>query len=88
MDSTTEKDDLVGSRVDDLMSQAGASSVSSTSAVSSSGHKNSLANSGSRPGQFGLGDRAENLLTREGLQAAILLPHSAVKTESKVNTQT
>lgn len=40
----------------------------------------------SRLGQFGLGDRADRLLSKEGLQATILLPHAASKNESKVLT--
>ncbi|KAL5107444.1 hypothetical protein TcWFU_002360 [Taenia crassiceps] len=81
-DSTSEKDDLVGKKSDELSSWNQNSGPSSVANVlqSSSVTTNQPT---SRPGQFGLGDRAERLLTKEGLQAAILLPHAAAKNESK-----
>ncbi|KAL5970473.1 hypothetical protein TSMEX_001768, partial [Taenia solium] len=81
-DSTPEKDDLVGKKSDELNNWNQSSGPSSVANVlqSSSATTN---HSASRPGQFGLGDRAERLLTKEGLQAAILLPHAAAKNESK-----
>ncbi|VDN97314.1 unnamed protein product [Rodentolepis nana] len=78
-DSSLEKDELVGKKSDEMNTwnqnpaQSGASSTSSNASTQPT----------SRPGQFGLGDRAERLLTREGLQAAILLPHAASKNEAK-----
>uniref|UniRef100_A0A915F0D3 Vacuolar protein sorting-associated protein 52 homolog n=1 Tax=Echinococcus canadensis TaxID=519352 RepID=A0A915F0D3_9CEST len=81
-DSTLEKDDLVGKKSDELNNwnqNSGPSSVVNVLQSSSATTNQST----SRPGQFGLGDRAERLLTKEGLQAAILLPHAAAKNESK-----
>ncbi|KAH9280659.1 Vacuolar protein sorting-associated protein 52 -like protein [Echinococcus granulosus] len=81
-DSTLEKDDLVGKKSDELNNwnqNSGPSSVVNVLQSSSATTNQST----SRPGQFGLGGRAERLLTKEGLQAAILLPHAAAKNESK-----
>lgn len=82
-DSTPEKDDLVGKKSDEFSNwnqNSGPSSVANVLQSSSAATNQPT----SRPGQFGLGDRAERLLTKEGLQAAILLPHAAAKNESKV----
>lgn len=46
----------------------------------------SSGSSTTRPGHFGLGDRAERLLSKEGLQSAILLPHvAAVNGDDRVS---
>ncbi|KAM7542365.1 hypothetical protein Aperf_G00000007122 [Anoplocephala perfoliata] len=82
-DSSLEKDDLVGKTSDDLNSWSQNAAPSGLVGTSSTGATQPT----SRPGQFGLGDRAERLLTREGLQAAILLPHAAAKNESKYSVE-
>ncbi len=81
LDSNLEKDELVGKKLEDLATTSSASSVTTALQPSAATPAQSAA---SRPGQFGLGDRAERLLTREGLQAAILLPHAAAKNDAKV----
>lgn len=75
MDSNLEKDDLVGIKLEDL---------ASTASTNAHQPQNPAVAATARPGQFGLGDRAERLLSREGLQAAILLPHAAAKNDAKV----
>uniref|UniRef100_A0A0X3PS21 Vacuolar protein sorting-associated protein 52 homolog n=1 Tax=Schistocephalus solidus TaxID=70667 RepID=A0A0X3PS21_SCHSO len=85
MDSSLEKDEIVGKK-DDLGAwmQSGSlyapasAAVATTAATSRGGGAAS-----SRPGQFGLGDRAERLLSREGLQSAILIPHAAAKGDAR-----
>ncbi|VUZ56105.1 unnamed protein product, partial [Hymenolepis diminuta] len=82
-DSSLEKDELVGKKSDDLNTSNQNPAQSVASSASSTGSTQPT----SRPSQFGLGDRAERLLTREGLQAAILLPHAASKIEAKYSIE-
>ncbi|VDM16428.1 unnamed protein product [Hydatigera taeniaeformis] len=82
VDSSPEKDDLVGKKSDELNNWNQSSAPPSVVNVLQSSSATTVQPT-SRPGHFGLGDRAERLLTKEGLQAAILLPHAAAKNESK-----
>uniref|UniRef100_A0A5K3F7R5 Vacuolar protein sorting-associated protein 52 homolog n=1 Tax=Mesocestoides corti TaxID=53468 RepID=A0A5K3F7R5_MESCO len=86
VDSNQEKDDLVGKKTDDLANCASNTSTAGVPNVLQSPSV-ALSQASSRPGQFGLGDRAERLLTKEGLQAAILLPHAASKNDAKLSLE-
>ncbi|BHF68866.1 Vacuolar protein sorting-associated protein 52 [Sparganum proliferum] len=94
MDSSLEKEDLVGKK-DDLgawmqsgplsapTSTAAAAAAAAATTATGRGSSVSAGAASSRPGQFGLGDRAERLLSKEGVQSAILIPHAAAKGDAR-----
>lgn len=93
MDNSSEKDVLLGKRLDDQSGTGATNSVMGAMGLStSSTHTNLTSGSGgltatgagSRLGLFGLGDRAVRVLGQSSLESAIILPHVATKAEVKV----
>ncbi|KAA0189434.1 Vacuolar protein sorting-associated protein 52, partial [Fasciolopsis buskii] len=92
LDNSSEKDVLLGKRLDDQSGTGATNSVMGAMGLStSSTHTNLTSGSGgltatgagSRLGLFGLGDRAVRVLGQSSLESAIILPHVATKAEVK-----
>ncbi|CAL8077798.1 unnamed protein product [Calicophoron daubneyi] len=91
LDTTAEKDVLLGKRFDETAGSTTAGSVmgamgfsTMTAAASANSTTGSLPSGvNSRFGLFGLGDRATRVLSKTNLEAPIILPHVAAKAEVK-----
>nr|CAH8870348.1 unnamed protein product [Trichobilharzia regenti] len=85
LDTTYEKDDLLGKNPDKYNSTSTASSLmfNSISNVANNTAISTSINSGTRVGLFGLGDRALRVLSNSNLESAIILPHVASNAEAK-----
>ncbi|CAH8456899.1 unnamed protein product [Dicrocoelium dendriticum] len=84
LDTTSEKDILLGKRFEEQGSYGSGSSVISTMSFPTSSSTNSSPSAGAvRVGIFALGDRATRVLSKSGLEAPIILPHVAVKGDVK-----
>ncbi|CAH8664418.1 unnamed protein product [Heterobilharzia americana] len=85
LDTTYEKDDLLGKNPDKYSSASSASSLmfNSISSVTNNSTLSTSTNSGTRIGLFGLGDRAFRVLSKSNLESTIILPHVASNADAK-----
>ncbi|TGZ45844.1 hypothetical protein CRM22_011162 [Opisthorchis felineus] len=91
LDTTAEKDLLLGKRLDEQNPASGVgssvlgsmtfSSTSTLTTMNATGHAPTTSNT--RLGLFGLGERATRVLSRTELEAPIILPHVAAMAEVK-----
>ncbi|XP_018646582.1 vacuolar protein sorting, putative [Schistosoma mansoni] len=85
LDTTYEKDDLLGKNPDKYNSSSSTSSLmfNSITNVTNNSTVSVSSNSGTRVGLFGLSDRALRVLSKSNLESAIILPHVASNVDAK-----
>ncbi|KAH8868357.1 Vacuolar protein sorting-associated protein 52 like [Schistosoma japonicum] len=85
LDTTYEKDDLLGKNPEKYNSASSASSVmfNSITNVANNSTMSTPTNSGTRVGLFGLSDRALRVLSKSNLENTIILPHVASNVDAK-----
>ncbi|CAH8638311.1 unnamed protein product [Schistosoma mattheei] len=85
LDTTYEKDDLLGKNPDKYNSASSTSSLmfNSITNVTNNPTVSVSSNSGTRVGLFGLSDRALRVLGKSNLESAIILPHVASNVDAK-----
>ncbi|CAH8587911.1 unnamed protein product [Schistosoma turkestanicum] len=85
LDTTNEKDDLLGKNPEKYNSASSASSLmfNSITNVANNSAVSVSSNSGTRVGLFGLSDRALRVLSKSNLESAIILPHVASNVDAK-----
>ncbi|CAH8667733.1 unnamed protein product [Schistosoma margrebowiei] len=85
LDTTYEKDDLLGKNPDKYNPVSSTSSLmfNSITNVTNNPTVSVSSNSGTRVGLFGLSDRALRVLSKSNLESAIILPHVASNVDAK-----